>query len=216
VGVAREVAGRGEGMGVQKQGMVWMGQRDDVAVNAVSNKDKVIASRAVDGLKDLVVRYLPEKARGRPAWFKLSLIVRENPDFVSMAPTILEDIETDRTWIEWKVLRQYQSIFTEALGGARDLAHQVVINTRYIGGTALEVGDDHVIDLFTKFMNTFLRNTLNAPDVRPPYNVLNHYRLFVTLLLIAGRADLAVALAGHLRYYAQIAHGMELGFVTET
>ena len=33
-----------------------------------------------------------------------------------MAKDSVKDLEADRTWVEFKVLRQYQSIYTEALG----------------------------------------------------------------------------------------------------
>ena len=69
-----------------------------------------------------------------------------------------------------------------------------------------------------KFFNTYLRSTLNTSHVRTAYNVLNQYRQLAEAVLAqagsieAGRRDRRSTFT----YYGQIAHGMDLGFVTET
>jgi Predicted membrane protein (DUF2254) len=206
----------GDAHALQEKVIIATEQLADITINSISNKDKIIATRAIDALKDLIVKYVPEKGRGRPEWFKLGAAVRANPDFVAMAPASLEDLEQHRTWMEWKVLRQYQGIYSEAIGEMRDLAHQVAIDTRYIGEAALAAGDQHVLELVSKFMNTFLRITINSRDVRTAYNVLNHYRLLAARLLRSGHPDMSYAMARHFQYYAQTAHTADLGFITET
>jgi len=70
-----------------------------------------------------------------------------------------------------------------------------------------------------KFMNTYLRAALNARDVRTAYNVLNQYRQLAESLLAARSAwpqGVLVEIAGHFKYYARLAHGIGLAFVTET
>jgi hypothetical protein len=201
---------------LQEQVITAIEQLADISINAISNKDRIIAAFAVDALKDFVVRYLPEKRRSRAEWFQLSAGVLRNPDFVAMAEGSLEDLATRRVWVEWKVLRQYQAIYTEAIAVQRDLANQVASGTRYIGEAALAAQDDRALELACKFMNTYLRVALNGRDVRTAYNVLNDYRVLAATLLRAGRNDLVDAVAAHFRYYAQTAHTMDLGFVTET
>ena len=49
----------------------------------------------------------------------------------------MDDLEKRHTWLEWKVLRQYQSIYNEALGEMRDINHLIAIDTRYVGEAAL-------------------------------------------------------------------------------
>jgi len=103
------------------------------------------------------------------------------------------------------------------------MAHVVAIDTRYVGEAALAASDREVLTLTVKFMNTYLRAALNARDIRTAYNVLNQYRQLAEALLRApgettpgvDNADV-VEIAGHFRYYAQLAQGMGLGFVTET
>jgi hypothetical protein len=101
------------------------------------------------------------------------------------------------------------------------MAHVVAIETRYVGEAALATGDRAVVALVVKFMNTYLRAALNARDVATAYNVLNQYRQLAEAMLnqrddrSSASAHLA-EIATHFKYYAQLAHGLGLGFVTET
>ena len=101
------------------------------------------------------MRYLPRKLEVLAAaakggqdtmeamddWFNVGPQLRRNPDFVSMSLESLDEITTTRVWLEWKILRQYQAIFNETLGSMPEMSHLVAINTRYIGESALQVGD---------------------------------------------------------------------------
>ena len=48
-----------------------MEELTDITSNSISGKDKIIASRAVDALKDFAVEYLRFKKQGEPAWFEI-------------------------------------------------------------------------------------------------------------------------------------------------
>jgi hypothetical protein len=52
--------------------------------------------------------------------------------------------------------------------------------------------------------------------VRTAYNLLHQYRQLAEGILHGGHPGLATDIADYLRYYAQVAHTMDLGFVTET
>jgi hypothetical protein len=193
-----------------------------IAMNALAQKEKTIASDATTALRTVLVDYLPEKAGLPPAWFGLSRALRTHPDFVAMAADSLEELARDRTWLEWIGLRQIREVFSEALKTLPEMTHVVAIDTRYIGEAAIDSRDREVLALTIKFMNTYLRAALNARDVRTCYNVLHQYRqLAEAMLRVPGAAVpwLATGLedvAGHFKYYAQLAHNQGLGFVTET
>ena len=191
-------------------------QLSDVALNTLENKDKIIASRSVDALHDLCSEYLRNKEDLPDAWFLVSGAIRQNPDFVAVNPARLDEISKQKTWVEYKVLRQYQMIYNEALNRMRDLNYLIAIDTRYLGQTALKVGDGEAINLCIKFFNTFLRATLNAKDVRTAYNVFNQYRQLAEEIVKSGLPELAQEVGGYFRYYAQVAFTMKLSFVTET
>lgn len=188
----------------------------DIASNAISGKDKIIASGAVDALKDFCLHYASEKHKAVDAWFSIGADIRENPDFVVMDPESLADLEARRTWVEWKIMRQYLGVYNEALHSMRDICYLVAIDTRYIGEDASQKGDPALIDLNYRFMNSYLRATLNARDVRTAYNVLNQYRLLVETHVSKGNHEAVLSGARHLVYYGHVSFDMNLNFVTET
>jgi hypothetical protein len=188
----------------------------DITSNSISGKDKIIASRAVDAIKDFVVRYLDVKGRAHPAWFRIGEQIHDNPDFVAMDPESLRDLEADHTWLEWKALRQYLGIYAEAQADMPDINYLIAIDTRYIGEAAHARGDRAVVELAFRFMNSYLRAALNARAVRTAYNVLNQYRKLVEAMIKGGADDIAVEGVRHMIYYGRTSYDMQLGFVTET
>jgi len=200
----------------QDRALASIEQLSDIAVNAVSQKDKAIASGTVDALRDLVVHYLAKKREIPAAWYEVGPALRQNPDFVALAGDTIDEIRDRRTWLEWKALRQYQAIYNEALGEMPDINHLIAINTRYIGEAALEAKDAHAVALAVKFFNTYLRATLNRQQVRTAYNILHQYRQLVERAIEEKQDALVSEVIFYFKYYAQVAHGMELAFVTET
>jgi len=191
-------------------------QLADVAVNSISQKDRIIASRAVDALRDLVLSYVKAKDRLPATWFTIHTRLRRNPDFVAMAPTSVDQLSESRTWLEWKVLRQYQTIANESLNKIREINQLVAIDTRYIGEAAIKKGDRAVLGLVVKFFNTYLRASINSQDVRSAYNILHQYRLLGEALLRAGWADQATEVGGYFKYYGLTANARGIAFINET
>ncbi|RYE77104.1 MAG: DUF2254 domain-containing protein, partial [Myxococcales bacterium] len=200
----------------QDETLSAMEELTDICSNSISGKDKIIASNAVDALKDLALAYLVFKRDARGRWFGIGPALRRNPDFVAMDPESLADLEERRTWVEWKVMRQYLGIYNEAQSSMRDINYLIAINTRYLGEAAVKDGDHELITLVLRYMNSYLRSTLNARDVRTAYNVLNQYRLLVESMLRAGRDDDAATAVGHMKYYGHTSFQMNLAFVAET
>ena len=73
-----------------------------------------------------------------------------------------------------------------------------------------------MVELAFRFMNSYLRATLNARAVRTAYNVLNQYRLLVEAMIRGHADDLALEGVRHMIYYGRTSYDMQLGFVTET
>ncbi|HVR63953.1 MAG TPA: DUF2254 family protein [Polyangia bacterium] len=213
---------RAAGGARQADAVASMEQLGDIAVNAIAQKDKAIASDAIAALRALAVRYLPAKGSLAEAWFAIGPALMRTPDFVAMAPQSASELGRQRAWLEWKVLRHLREAFAEALGSLPELAHVAAIEARYIGEAALGCGDQAVLRTVIKFMNTFLRLAANARDVRSAYNVFNQYRLLAEALIAAPAApgDETTAALGsvaeHFTYYARLGNGMGLPFVAET
>ncbi|MGD9980704.1 MAG: DUF2254 domain-containing protein [Hyphomonadaceae bacterium] len=200
----------------QAQMLFSLEELTDIANNSISGKDKIIASSAADALKDFAIEYLKVKPQASEAWFSIGPEIRTNPDFVAMDSESLGDLETRRTWVEWKVMRQYLSIYNEALSSMRDINYVIAIDTRYIGEAAGRTNDVALINLVFRFLNSYLRSTLNARDVRTAYNVLNQYRKLIESMLAQGQHRAASDGVKHMKYYGLVSFEMDLSFVTET
>jgi len=200
----------------QEQILNAVEQLADIAVAATSSQDKIISARAVDALRVLLVRYTRAKDDLPGSWFQIGRRVGENPDFQSMNREALEDLVRRRQWVEWKVLRQYQTIYNEALEQNADMNYLIAINTRIYGEAVLSSGSRLTLGLVVKFFNTYMRATLNKRQVRTAYNVMNQYRQLVEAAVVTEEVAFVREMAGYFRYYGQVAHGLGLGFVTET
>ncbi len=188
----------------------------DIALNAIEQKDKGIASNSVDAVSDLVVAYMPHKATLDARWFQIHGQLRRDPDFVSMNEGALAKIADERSWLEYKALRQFLMVYREALTDMPDIINRIAIDTRYIGTAAIEAGDRPALATVIKFFNTYMRRALNARDVPAAYNSLNQYRYLTEVLLKKGWSREVLEVANHFKYYAQTAQAMKLAFVTET
>jgi hypothetical protein len=200
----------------QRPAVAALEELTDITTNSIAGKDKIIASRSVDAIKDFIVAYLSVKDRADQRWFNIGDGIRDNPDFVAMDPESLRALEADRTWLEWKALRQYLGIYAEAQGSMPDINYLIAIDTRYVGEAALAKQDKSVVELAFRFMNSYLRAALNARAVRTAYNVMNQYRLLVETMMRKGADDFAVEGVRHMIYYGRTSYDMQLGFVTET
>jgi len=193
-----------------------MEELTDIVSNSISGKDKIIASRAVDALKDFTVDYVGGKGEASDSWFELGSGIRDNPDFVAMEAESRDDLVARRTWVEWKAMRQYLGIYNEALSTMADINYLIAIDTRYIGEAAAQARDHELIALVFRFMNSYMRSTLNAKNVRTTYNVLNQYRQLVEAMMREGLGPEALRAVEHMKYYGHVSYDMKLSFVTET
>jgi hypothetical protein len=196
----------------------------NIGLNAVQQKDKNIASGAVDALCTFGSIYGDTKAGMVREWKDIPTWNRQSPDFVSLSDEAIHDLIERGTWLEWKILRQYQMLFNEGLLSMKDLCYLIAINTRRLGESASRHGDMHALDLAIKFFNTYLRATVNASDIRTAYNILHQYRQLGEFVLGEGRAGVThgdeldsrgLEIGGFMRYYSGIAFQRGLTFLTE-
>jgi hypothetical protein len=205
--------------GYQVQVLRLVEEITDIANNSIDGKDKIIASRAVDALRDFLLGYIASKPVRDHAWFRIGQGIREDPDFVAMDRELMQELDLRWLWVEWKTLRQYLGIFNEALSSMQDINYLIAIDTRYIGeAAAAHEQREHreIVSMVFRFMNSYLRSAVNHGSVRTAYNVLHQYRLLIESMLALGRTDATLEAVEHLKYYGKIAAEQELHFVTET
>ena len=85
---------------VQGNTIVSVEQLADIAMNAVEQKDKGLATSSVDSLLDMLKDYLAEKRNIPEEFFKVTHRVKSNPDFISMHSEVLQEISKKRTWLD--------------------------------------------------------------------------------------------------------------------
>ena len=209
--------GRSEGLArAKRSSIIGIEQLTDVALNAIEHKDKGISMHAVDTLGQLVHDYFSIKGEMPEGWFRMDEVITENPDFVSMQKSVLSEIEARAYWLEMKVFRQYQMLYGETLNRMRDINYLIAINTRKLAEVSIRNGAKQTTGLALKFMNTYLRATINGRDVRTAYNVLNQYRLLAEFALHNGAFDLVLDIAKWFKYYGQLGFSSGIPFVLET
>jgi hypothetical protein len=129
---------------------------------------------------------------------------------------VLAELGARRVWLEMKIVRQYQTVFGDALGRVRDVAYVVAINTRLIAEDAARAGNAALLRMAIKFFNTYLRAAISSADVRTAYSVSHQYRLLAQGLLERSDSELVVEIAEHMHYYGQAAYAAQLPFILET
>ena len=209
---------RGSWTVVRKQAEAVRGieQLADVALNAMEHKDKAVSMASADALRSLLLEYQQLRPNLPDGWFVVEGDLAVNPDFVSMAPAVLESVSERRYWMEMKILRQYQTLYNEALNRMRDMNYLIAINTRRVAAAALDDGNRELFELAMKFFNTYLRATINAKDVRTAYNVLNQYRLLAEEVLHHNDGRHSIEIARYFKYYGGVSFNAKLPFILET
>jgi hypothetical protein len=187
----------------------------EVARSATEQGDRSIAMATVDALAELLDRYGELRSGLPPEWFKIAPAIAADPDFVSLSPAALEDIEESKIWLEVKIMEQYLSLMALCVPRERDIANLIAIKTFQI---ATETGRDRaeLRVLCMRCMNSFLRTTINARDPRTTYYIMNQYRLIAVQMMRSGHLDDALLVAGYLKFYGNLGYEVGMPFLLET
>jgi hypothetical protein len=200
----------------RKAAVTTIEQLGDIAMASVDKNDKPLTLAAVEALADVAHAAIRMKSTLPEGFFDTQPLVRNDQDFIALHPDMVHALTSRRTWVEMKVLRQYQAVFGEAVNKMRDVNHLIAIHTRRIATTAVEQGDQASVDQSIRFLNTYLRATINARDVRSAYNLLNEYRVLAEDALQRGDDERVLDLATYITFYGQLAFSMNLAFLLET
>jgi hypothetical protein len=186
----------------------------DVARSATEQSDRSIAMACVNALFELLVDYQSLRPRMPTAWFSVDGPVTDDPDFVSLARSVLAEIETQRAWLEVKVFRQFLALMVHSVPDAREVANLIAIDTGRVG---VQCGrtDGELLELCTRCFNSYLRTSINAADNRTSYYVMNQYWLMADALMRSGLTQPVLEIAGHFKFYGQLAHKRGQSFLLE-
>ena len=186
----------------------------DIARSAADQGDTSIAMAAIDALAELILDYARDKKNLPDGWFVLDDTILHDPDFVSLAPSALEEIRTGRLWFEVKIMRQYLALMNQTVPGARDVANMIAINTQRIGAVGT-TENSPLLDLVIRCFNSYMRATIRAGDSRTAYYVMNQYRLLAIDLMNRPANKAVSEIVEHFRYYATFSHSLGDSFLLE-
>jgi hypothetical protein len=186
----------------------------DIARSAADQGDTRIAMAAIDTLAELTLDYTREKPLLPKQWSELDEDVANDPDFVSLAPSALDEIRDSNLWFEVKIMRQYLASMNQTVLVSRDIANLIAINSRRIGITAID-SSPALLTLIIRCFNSYLRATIRAGDWRTAYFVMNECRLLATALLRQKAFKEVTEIVEHLRYYATFAFNLGDAFLLE-
>ena len=196
--------------------LVGIEQLGDITLNSIDSKDKPIAISTIEALARVAAEGIERKGSCPDKWFDSRFLVNNDQDFVALHEDMIVALQERRTWVEMKVLRQFQTVFGASANRMRDINHIIGIETRRLAIQAFERGDAPSVAQSIRFLNTYLRASLNARDVRTSYNLLNEYRVLAEEFLERGAEDRMMEVAKHIRFYGQLAFAMNTGFILET
>lgn len=196
--------------------LVGIEQLGDITLNSIEKKEKPIAISTVVALSVVAERAIEWKSQTSEAWFDSRILAQTDQDFVALHEAMVIELQARRTWVEMKVLRQYQTVFGAAANRMRDINHLIAIQTRKLAIKAAEAHDEPSVSQSIRFLNTYLRSSLNSHDVRTSYNLMNEYRVLAEDFLNIERGDRMQEVATHIKFYGQLAFAMNTGFILET
>jgi hypothetical protein len=138
--------------------------------------------------------------------------VRDDPDFLSLEPSNLTQIEETRLWVEVKVFRQLLALLPVSVPKARDVANVIGINTRKIG-TATDSADLH--GFVFRCFNSYLLSTINARDPRSTYYLFHQYRLLAEHFLDQDVGATIAKIGRRFQFYGLLGYETGQGFLLE-
>ncbi|GBG29177.1 Hypothetical Protein FCC1311_053992 [Hondaea fermentalgiana] len=153
------------------------------ALNAIQHKRIQLVYACIEVLCHFLIGYSNRKDLWDRRWFKITDIMREKPDFFSLSDRGAQDLEHRRCWLEWKVLRQFQNMFTESFDSMKDVSYVIAVNTRQIAEAAAQRHDYHAMEYCIRYFNTFVRVSINKRDGQTARNVLHQYTLLCNSVL---------------------------------
>jgi hypothetical protein len=188
----------------------------DIANNSIEGRDKIIASDAVDALRDFLIEYVEARPRDERPWYRISRVLAGNPHFITMDDELVRELESRGLWVEWKAMHEYRCVYDEALTSMREINSLVAIDTRCIGELAARRGQLDLVRMVLRFMNAYLRSAIEAGSARTANDVLHEYRALLEELLHLGRDEIACEGVAFLAYYGHYAFEEDFPAVTVT
>jgi hypothetical protein len=165
-------------------------------------------------------------------WYFIPPWIRQSSDFLTLSDEAVADLVARKTWLEWKIFRQYMMLFNASIDLLKEVCYHVAMNTRIIGEGSChpDRGDLYSLDLAIKCFNTYIRSAITKNVVHTVYIVLFQYRKLAESLIVFGKElkrdrtkyalgasleDRVLQIAKYMRYYSVEVMNRKLYFLVE-
>lgn len=188
-------------------------QLSEICKGVSISSDQSLGLQSEKALNRILTYYLEEKDKDN---FPSDWYSDIDDYFLGLNKPIVRDLIIRRYWVEYKVFQEYESILTHFIGNDSRIAYQVAINTTEIGSATVEKEDLVVLNLITKYFNTFLKRSIEKKQIQTSVDILYQYYLFLKLLMESKIDEQhCLKIAEYFKYYGQYAVTQNMGNVLE-
>lgn len=191
----------------------------DIVRRSVELSDRAVETASINALLDLTIGYqqlINQIDTNVEEWFQIDDVIKNDLDFVSINATSLNHINSNKLWVEVKILRQYLDLVSDSNPSSRDTSYLIGINTRRIAVESLNWRPGlELVNLCMRCFNSYLRATINNKDTRTAYYIMNQYRMLAEELLSRGKNEVVQNIALQLQFYGLLGFKQDLPFLLE-
>ncbi|HOL80811.1 MAG TPA: DUF2254 family protein [Ignavibacteriales bacterium] len=187
----------------------------DIAINSSEQSDRFTTLECINSLTDILINYQSYKKLLPNHWYLISPIEKNDPDFTDLSPFVMQNIEKNKNWLERKVFKLYELLFSNTHTTQKDIASGILSNLQKFAKVCIENKNLVILDTIMTMLNTLLRISLNAHFPRSAFNILEHYRVIGEYLIVHYPQKIE-ELAKYIKYYAQESNKLGVYFIMET
>jgi len=181
----------------------------NIILRSLDRSDRDVALEAVGAIHRVLRHYLLLKRRLPAGWF-----LPERRHFPALSDPAFQFLEDDGTWVERAALHQLELAYNASLARVPDVVSGIAHTVQEIACEANREGDQKVLKLSIRYLNTFTREAMKCGELRSIYDTLEHYERLARELL-GPCPDLVVEIARYFVYYGELARATGVPFVFE-
>ncbi len=163
-------------------------QLKDFGIKALLFHDRLIAANVCHALARILEVYGQVQSSFPEEWDTVPSLLRDlEVGFKGTDPALIVEIETSGLWLEWKVLKHFETIFLSGLQLGQEVCLLVAVHSRSIAMGAIRSGNVNLLRQVSLYFNRYLDMCTASGvnnSIRVAYNILQQYRdLIVSALL---------------------------------
>lgn len=178
-----------------------------VILQSIGRSDRDVSIEAVRA----VARVLHAYETRKPALDRRFLAI-DHEIFTGLSHGAIEIINRDGIWIEQKCLQQLALAYSAALAKMPDAVSTVSDVVKQLAHETAQGNRPEVMALYVRYFNGFIREAIMKKDVHAIYDVFYQYKSLARKLLDS-HPEIAIEMAGHFKYYAEMARGANMPFI---